>query len=187
VESGIPKNTPVEISRGYVEISRGRVLKSAGGMSKSAMPPCRNQQHIDNMEQQTIIGNREHKTIKSAIEQKQLPLLLSTLSGASCNCKQIARSKFSLFLFRLAVNVDFSNQIISMTMNRITDKTLYDFCVLYRQQFGQIQDATLFRNELGLRFYHDTKDVQELFDRCIRLRYLKCNAGDIIIKVGGKA
>jgi hypothetical protein len=106
------KNTPVEISRGYVEISRGGVLKSAGGMSKSALAPCRNQQHIDNREQQTIRGNREHKTIKSTLGQKQLLLLLSTLSGASCNCKQIARSKFSLFLFRLAVNVEFSNQII---------------------------------------------------------------------------
>ena len=73
-----------------------------------------------------------------------------------------------------------------MTMNRITDKTLYDFCVLYRQQFGQIQDATRFRNELSLRFYHDTNNPQELFDRCVQQKYIRCDAGNIIIKVGGK-
>ena len=70
-------------------------------------------------------------------------------------------------------------------MNKVTDKTLYDFCVLYRQQFGQIQDATRFRNELGLRFYHDTNDPQELFDRCVLQEYIRCDAGNVIIKVGG--
>ena len=68
-------------------------------------------------------------------------------------------------------------------MNRITDKTLFDFCTLYRQQFGQIQDATRFRNELGLRFYHDTNNPQELLDRCVKQKFIKCDAGNIIIKV----
>lgn len=73
-----------------------------------------------------------------------------------------------------------------MARNIISDKTLFDFCVLYRQQFGQIQDATRFRNELGLRFYHDTNKPQELFDRCVKQKFLRCDAGNIIIKVGGK-
>lgn len=71
-------------------------------------------------------------------------------------------------------------------MNKTTDKTLFDFCVLYRQQFGQIQDATRFRNELGLRFYHDTNNPQELFDRCVKPKFIRCDEGNIIIKVGGK-
>ena len=70
-------------------------------------------------------------------------------------------------------------------MTKVSDKTLYDFCSFYRQQFGQIHDATRFRNELGLRFYHDTNNPQELFDRCVKQKFLKYNAGDIIIKVGG--
>ena len=71
-------------------------------------------------------------------------------------------------------------------MNRITDKTLYDFCVIYRQQFGQIQDATRFRNELGLRFYHDINNPQELFDRCVKQKFISCDDGDVTIKVEGK-
>ena len=70
-------------------------------------------------------------------------------------------------------------------MNKVTDKTLYDFCVLYRLQFGQIQDATRFRNELGLRFYHDTNDPQELFGRCVKQKFIRCDAGNVIIKVVG--
>lgn len=69
-------------------------------------------------------------------------------------------------------------------MNKVTDKTLFDFCVLYRQQFGQIQDATRFRNELGLRFYHDTNDPQELFGRCVNKKFLKYDSHNVIIKVG---
>lgn len=71
-------------------------------------------------------------------------------------------------------------------MNKVTDKTLFDFCTLYRQQFGQIQDATRFRNELGLRLYHDTDKPQELFDRCVKQKFIRCDACNIIIKVGGK-
>lgn len=96
MESRIRRNTPAEINKGYAEISKGGMLKSARGMLKSTLPPCRNQQHIDNREQQTLRGNREQKTIKSTLGQKQLLLLLSTLSGALCNCKQIARTKIYL-------------------------------------------------------------------------------------------
>lgn len=70
-------------------------------------------------------------------------------------------------------------------MNKVTDKTLHGFCTLYRQQFGQIQDATRFRNELSLRFYHDTDKPQELFDRCVKQKFIRCDAGNVIIKVGG--
>lgn len=73
-----------------------------------------------------------------------------------------------------------------MIKKKVSDKNLYDFCVLYRQQFGQIQDATRFRNELELRFYHDTDKPQELFDRCVKQKFIRCDAGNIIIKVGGK-
>ena len=73
-----------------------------------------------------------------------------------------------------------------MVRNKISDKTLFNFCATYRQQFGQIQDATRFRNELGLRFYNDTNKPQELFDRCVQQKFLKYDAGNIIIKVGGR-
>ncbi len=105
MESGIPKNTPVEISRGYVEISRGRVLKSAGGMSKSAMPPCRNQQHIDNR------NNRHLKTIgntrqKETIGARVITITLKRPDGRSVQLhKQIARSfRTSLAFFSSAIS-----------------------------------------------------------------------------------
>jgi len=85
------KNTPAEINKGYAEISKGGMLKSTRGMLKSTLPPCRNQQHIDNREQQTLRGNREQKTIKSTIELKQY-YYFSPLppQRGMCNCKQIA-------------------------------------------------------------------------------------------------
>ena len=87
------ENTPVEISRGYVEISRGGVLKSAGGMLKSAMAPCRNQHHIDNRQQQTIIDNREHKTIKSTIGTKATTVAFKHPFGRFVQtCKKFALS-----------------------------------------------------------------------------------------------
>ena len=64
-----------------------------------------------------------------------------------------------------------------------TNKELYDFCVFSRRERGKIQDATRFRNELGLRFYGST-DPNELLERCIERRLIKCDAGNIIIKVG---
>ena len=78
------KNTPVEISRGYVEISRGRVLKSAGGMSKSAVPPCRNRQHIDNSVQQAFTGNSEHKAFIGIRAKATTVAFKHPVAGASC-------------------------------------------------------------------------------------------------------
>ena len=69
---------------------------------------------------------------------------------------------------------------------RVTNKVLYEFCAFYRQQFGKIHDATRFRNELGLRFYHQSKDSNGLFEQCIKEKYIRSDAGNIIIKVGGK-
>ena len=78
------KNTPVEISRGYVEISRGRVLKSAGGMSKSAVPPCRNRQHIDNSAQQAFTGNSEHKAFIGIRAKATIVAFKHPVAGALC-------------------------------------------------------------------------------------------------------
>jgi len=69
---------------------------------------------------------------------------------------------------------------------RIKNRDLWQFCAFYREQFGAVHDATRFRNELAMRFYHQTKDVQELFERCIEQRYLRCYGGNIIIKVSTK-
>lgn len=66
-------------------------------------------------------------------------------------------------------------------MNRITDKTLYDFCTLYRQQFGQIQDATRFKNELHMRFYGE--DTKELFALGLKKRLYHLKVGNLIFLV----
>ena len=66
----------------------------------------------------------------------------------------------------------------------VTNKELYDFCVFSRRERGKIQDATRFRNELRLRFYGEA-DPTELFERCLERRFLKCDAGNVIIGVGG--
>ncbi len=69
-------------------------------------------------------------------------------------------------------------------MKSITDKTLLHFCLSFRRQFWKRHDATLFRNELWLSFYGS--DPEELFDRCVANNFIRCDAGDVIIKVGGK-
>lgn len=67
-----------------------------------------------------------------------------------------------------------------MTLN----KELYNFCVFTRKESGKIQDETRFLNELRLRFYSDA-DPNELFEQCIERRFIRCEAGNIIIRVGG--
>ena len=66
----------------------------------------------------------------------------------------------------------------------ISDKTLYDFCVLYRQRFGQKQDATRFRNELELRFYHVYHG--DLYERCLQQNLFRQSGGNIIFNVDGR-
>lgn len=70
--------------------------------------------------------------------------------------------------------------------NQVKNQDLWQFCAFYRQQFGPVHDATIFRNELGLRFYHQTQNVQELFERCVKQRYLRCHEGNVRIKVSVK-
>ena len=69
---------------------------------------------------------------------------------------------------------------------RVKNQALYEFCAFYRQQFGRLHDATRFRNELAMRFYFQAPNSQELFDRCVEQRYIRCEAGNIIIKVNGR-
>ena len=69
---------------------------------------------------------------------------------------------------------------------KVTNKALYEFCAFYRQQFGKIQDSTRFKNDLALRFYFETPNSQELFDRCVEQKFIIHDAGNVIIKVGGK-
>lgn len=66
---------------------------------------------------------------------------------------------------------------------KVTNKDLYDFCTLYRQQFGKIHDATRFQNELGLRFYFQHPNPSELFNRCLEQKFIVHDSGNIIIKV----
>lgn len=68
---------------------------------------------------------------------------------------------------------------------KVSNKALFDFCSFYRQQFGQFEDATRFRNGLGLRFYSMTRDSYGLFERCIERRFIKCECGNVVIRVGG--
>lgn len=73
-----------------------------------------------------------------------------------------------------------------MSKVKVTSKALFEFCAFYRQQFGQIQDATRFKNELGLRFYFQSPNASELFEQCVELKFIRHDAGNVIIKVGGK-
>lgn len=73
-----------------------------------------------------------------------------------------------------------------MAKTEVSNKALYEFCTFYRQQFGKIQDAIRFKNELRLRFYHQAKDSDRLFEQCIKQRFIVSDAGNIIIKVGRK-
>ena len=58
---------------------------------------------------------------------------------------------------------------------KVTNKDLYDFCTLYRQQFGKIHDAT--------RFYFQHPNPSELFNRCLEQKFIVHDSGNIIIKV----
>ena len=68
----------------------------------------------------------------------------------------------------------------------ITDYDLVQFCRFYSKQFGAVQDATRFKNELSLRYYWHTQDSNSLYQRCIKLRLFVERGGNIIFKIDGR-
>ena len=70
-----------------------------------------------------------------------------------------------------------------MSKREITDNDLSQFCLFYSRQFGAVEDATRFRNELAMRYYWHTQDSDELYRRCIKCRIIEERAGNVVFKV----